>query len=833
MRLALWAVSLAAGIAFAVLAELAVPGGVFAGGASLAVAILVGRRSVALRDAALVLAVGVGLGVRARREPTPCGPVAAAFESDDAVAVEARVARGPEWAGRGARLLVDVERVAGAPAAGRLALSVVSGWPDFGPGERVAFSARLREVRGTRNPGLPDPELALRAADVESVAGVASPAALTRLADEPAAGPRRAAFRARRALRAAIEAHVSGEAAAFLKTAVLGDRRGVGPEVEEGFSAAGATHVLSVSGLHLAAVVAVVALVVRAATGLAPALPLYVDPRAVAAACALPVLFFFTLLTGEAVATQRSAVMLAVGMGGVLLGRSVSPAPAIAAAALLILGAGPLRLFDPSLQLSLASVSGIALLAARLGPRRGVRAPARPADRALRWLWRFGAATLAATAFTAPLVAHDFGEIAPLAPLGNLALVPLVELGVVPLGLFGSALAALSPALGHAPLVAAGAAARLALAVAAAFRAHAPLWTCRLPTPFETGALMAAAAGVLWGARAAGPARRRALAATVVAVCFGGGSLAARDWRRRHATAARVTFLDVGQGDAAVVEAPGGAVAVVDGGGSFDDGFDPGERIVEPFLRARGISAVDLVALSHPHPDHLNGLRRILRRFPVRALWTSGDDGRNPEYFGLLALARARGVATPVPAGRPLGDARLEPLGPFVAAAREGRTSGGDAIGPPPGLSVNDASLVLRLAFGGRAVVFPGDLEADGEGELVGRRAVGQDVTADVLKVPHHGSRTSSSAELIDAAKPELAVISLGWRNRFHFPAREVLDRYAERGAALLRTDRDGAVTVTIAPDGRLDVTCERGCPSSFRSPSPRPRAPDPRGDHS
>jgi competence protein ComEC len=133
-------------------------------------------------------------------------------------------------------------------------------------------------------------------------------------------------------------------------------------------------------------------------------------------------------------------------------------------------------------------------------------------------------------------------------------------------------------------------------------------------------------------------------------------------------------------------------------------------------------------------------------------------------------------------------------------------------IAPPEGLTVNDASLVLRLELAGRAVLFPGDLEADGEGELVGRRDVGDDVRADVLKVPHHGSRTSSSDELVRAVAPSLAVMSLGWRNRFRFPAPEVLARYAARGARVLRTDLDGAVTVTIAPDGRITWTCARGC---------------------
>jgi competence protein ComEC len=832
MRLALWAVCLAVGIAGAVLGELG-PRALVGLGAA-AVAISFGARGWApgASGGALAFALGAALGTRALATRPLAPVVAAAASSDDAVPIVARVARGPEWGGRGARLILELESVAGVPSSGVMALAVVSGWPDFGPGERVTFRARLHELRGTRNPGLPDPVLAMRATGIDVAGGVKDPAALTRVAEPPAGGPRRLAFRARRAMRAAIDAAVAGAPGAFLKTAVLGDRRGVDDEVEQGFAAAGATHVLSVSGLHLAAVIAVVFLVARALVGLVPALPLYVEPRAVAAAIALPALVFFTLLTGEAVATQRSAVMLAIGMGGILLGRPVSAAPAIAAAAIGILVPGPLRLFDPSLQLSLASVVGIALLASRLGPptrRPRGQGVAGGARRALRWLWRFGAATIAATAFTAPLVAHDFGELAPAAPLGNLALVPLVELGVVPLGLFGAALAALVAPLGHVALAGAGGAARLALGVAAVFRAHAPVLTCRLPDALETAALTAAAACVLWSARARGAARRRALAAGVVAAAVGCGSLVARDWARRHAASARVTFLDVGQGDAAVVESPGGAVAVIDGGGAFDDGFDPGERIVEPFLRARGISRLDLVALSHPHPDHLNGLRRLLRRFPVGALWTSGDDGRNPEYAHLLDLARAHGVPTPIPAPGALGAVWIEPLGPYLSTLSTSSTSsssaspGGDVIAPPPGLTVNDASLVLRVGFAGRAVLFPGDLEADGEGELVGRRALGQDVSADVLKVPHHGSRTSSSDELLDAVRPRLAVISLGWRNHFHFPAEDVLERYAARGAALLRTDRDGAVTVTLGPAGDVRVACERGCPGPFELPKETP----------
>jgi competence protein ComEC len=374
-------------------------------------------------------------------------------------------------------------------------------------------------------------------------------------------------------------------------------------------------------------------------------------------------------------------------------------------------------------------------------------------------------------------------------------------MAVVPLGLCGATAAALWAPLGGWLLRLAAAAARLTLAIAAGFRAEAPIWVCRAPNVLETSLLIAAGALTLV-ALSARPDRRRLLAVALGAALAAASSISARELRRRFTDTLTVTFLDVGQGDAAVIEAPGGATLLVDGGGTRDGLYDTGARIVEPFLRARGIARLDVVALSHPHPDHLNGLRRILQRFPVGAFWSSGDDGHNPEYVRLLALARARGVPTPEVAPRPLGRARVEPLGPFL----DGR------IAAPPGLTVNDASLVLRIAYGGRALLFPGDLEADGEGELAGRRALGEAVRSDVLKVPHHGSRTSSSDELLDAVAPRLAVMSLGWHNQFHFPAPEVLARYAARGARVLRTDRDGAVTVTVGPDGQLGVRCERGC---------------------
>jgi competence protein ComEC len=814
--LLVWVVAFAAGDAVSAGAGAGGAGGVIGATATAALAVLASllwwRRTPAARlriAASLALvaafaAAGAVLGARATRPARLSPALAAAIDADRAAALVAVVARGAEPAAGGARLVVDVQRIDGAPANAMLSLTVATGWPDLAPGELVAFEAHLRSVRGTQNPGVPDPALALRAAGIDALASVPSAGGLRRLvpAGATAFGPRALAYRAHRALHAAIDGAVHGPAAAFLDTAVLGERRGITSDVEDGFRAAGATHVLSVSGLHLAAVATLLFAVARALAARVPRLALAVDPRVVAAAVSLPAVGFFTLLTGEAVATERSALMLALGLGAILVGRAPRPASTIAGAALILVGAQPLQLFDVSFQLSVASVGGIALCARRLGPARAASRLSFQ-RRAGHWFWRFGAATLAATAATAPLAAHWFGEIAPAAPLGNLALVPLVEMAVVPIGLAGATLGALWPPLGRWPLAVAAGAARLALTIAAGFRAHAPVWLCRMPTWLETSAATAAGLFALV-ALGRSDRRRRWAAAALTCALVAAGSMVTRDQLRRHRPDLVATFLDVGQGDAAVVEAPGGAVMLIDGGGTRDGQFDTGARIVEPFLRARGIARLDVVALSHPHPDHLNGLFRILQRFPVGAFWSTGDDGHNPEYRRLIELARSQCVPTPPVRGTALGGARVEPLAPFLDGA----------VSAPPGLTVNDASLVVGVALGRHALLFPGDLEADGEGELAGQAALGRDLQADVLKVPHHGSRTSSTDELLDAVRPRLAVISLGWHNQFHFPSPQVVARYAARGIATLRTDRDGAVTVALSPDGRLSVSCARTCPT-------------------
>jgi competence protein ComEC len=241
---------------------------------------------------------------------------------------------------------------------------------------------------------------------------------------------------------------------------------------------------------------------------------------------------------------------------------------------------------------------------------------------------------------------------------------------------------------------------------------------------------------------------------------------------------------------------------LIDGGGRYDDGYDTGARIVGPVLAAKGIRRVNLMVLSHPHPDHMNGLFFVLQRFQVDRFWTNGDGGGNPRWNDLMALARARKVKIELPYHLETAGLVLEPRGPWLD----------NRISAPRELEVNDASLVLQLSVRGRKILLTGDIGEQGELELLGRAGESNGLASEVLKVPHHGSRFSSGADFIAGVNPSMGVISVGRFNRFGLPSPVTLGRYDAAGIRLFRTDLVGAVSISIGNTGNLSATCVLPC---------------------
>ena len=244
----------------------------------------------------------------------------------------------------------------------------------------------------------------------------------------------------------------------------------------------------------------------------------------------------------------------------------------------------------------------------------------------------------------------------------------------------------------------------------------------------------------------------------------------------------RVTFLDVGQGDACVIESPSGAVLLIDAGGvSLESQEDEGRRTIAPFLRSRGINHIDALILTHPHADHIGGAKTLLDQFSVGALIDNGQDPENPIVSPILASA-IKHHATYQKAERGMeldfkDGVKARILAPTPT---ECETE-----------SPNNASVVLSLTYGNTRFLFTGDAEQFEEEDL---ERSGEKFDAQVLKVGHHGSHTSTTPRFLSTVHPNFAVISVGAHNRHGHPAPEVIERLQQSGVTTFRTDRTGAV---------------------------------------
>lgn len=577
--------------------------------------------------------------------------------------------------------------------------------------------------------------------------------------------------------------------APLVRALLIADQQGIAPEVRDRYADAGLVHMLSVSGMH----VAIIASALLTLGGVVRAPRRYVEPVAMA------IVASYVLLLGCPAPAVRSAVMLVVMSLGAQLQRPLHEWTALALGAV-IPTVDPAVVHDLGWQLS---VSGMAALVAARALKRQWRQRARRAPQvgttiAIRagncwrslveqegirgWLFSEIATGIIATVVTAPVIAWTFGRLSLVAPLSNVAAGPVVA--VLQPALFLALLWGLvvggtaAPWLPDAtqPLMAMlDVVANVASAVPGAVVPVSPTLT----TAVGTGV---AAALVVRGT-ASRFGRRWYLAAFAVVVATlstsvlspGNGQL-------------ELHVLDVGQGDALALRTPRGRWIIVDAGPRWTGG-DAGRRIVVPYVRRHG-GDVALFVLSHPHDDHAGGAASVVRALDVPRWWEPAFVTASPGYRDALAAVHEE-------------RAHWERVRPGTNFHLDGVTL--TVLAPDSAWTVaqtdaNETSVVLRVQFGAHRFLLTGDAERHEEEWLL-QHYDADALRADVLKVGHHGSRTSSSGAFLDAVQPHLAVVSLGAGNRYGHPAPETLLEFLMRGVPVLRTDHEGVLVVRS--DGR------------------------------
>jgi competence protein ComEC len=669
----------------------------------------------------------------------------------------------------GISILLDLEQIAELPADGRVRLTVRGerGRDDLQqllPGEMLRLAASVRPPRCFGNPGARGIGDSLRREGIVLIGSVKSPLLVESMGRRSRLLSRQVA-RLRRALldglrRATGPWDPQERYTAVVASMVLGERSGLEPSDRRTLGEAGTFHLLAVSGMHVG-ILAWVILVAARGAGL---------PTRGAYILVLLFLPVFALVTGLRPSVLRATWMAGALVAGRVLRRPRGAVNGLGLAALLALLAAPRSLQDAGLQLSFLAAVGILFFSAQLESR--LVGPA--------WLRRPLAASLASVLAVAPILASMAHRVAPVGIIANLVAVPLAGVSVVSGGL-ASVIALTDVTVAQIPawLSVRAVACLLSLSSAAAALPGAS-WASPGPRPWVAVCYY----GLLAALAAPLPTRLKRVVLllfllAVLTVAVGGPG-------RPHSGTLRLDVLDVGQGDALLVRTPTGEAILIDGGGLNRSAYDVGERVVAPALWALGVRGLELVVGTHPHQDHLGGLPAVIRMLPTREVWLTPWTLESPSLSRLREACSLAGV--------PVHHARRGWTRRFGAVGIEVLHPGGNEGGNRP----NRGSLVLRVRFGEQCLLLTGDADSWVETQLAHR---GDLEPCSLLKVGHHGSRGATSRRLLQAIRPRIAAIPVGESNPWGHPDPATLERLRLAGARVLRTDRDGMIS--LETDGR------------------------------
>ena len=764
--------------------------------------------------------------------------------------IAGRIANVPQKINNHTRFYLQVTSLGGDGqkriVSGKLRVTAIGDIPELSAGDWVRFNSRIRPVSNFKNPGGFDYKKYMAFKGIWATAYVKGDT-LGVINKHPVGGLFRIIDNARNTFAGLIEKSERTQVQGVFKALIIGDRSQISAETRQAFNRAGVGHLLAISGLHIG-IVATVAFGFFhwLMTRFKPFLWRAWTRKGAALLSLLPV-FAYGMIAGFTPSTQRAVIMVSVFLLTFLFEREQDPLNTLALAALVILVADPPSLFSISFQLSFTAVFAIIYGISWVQKRTEVPKALIKGRWCLRFISRlvsFFLVSFFAVCGSLPLVAVYFNQISLVGLAANFIVVPLVGFLAIPLGLVALFILPLSTTAALWCIQAGSGILTIALEVVQFF-ADLPFATVKTFTPnlLEIGCFYVLCWALLnlhREPRFAAVKPRSGAGAPLTSVTSNfemsltgvdtGLSKFQNIFRDLHfkrisqsdlAIAAlslvlvtlaadtcywlyqrfgypdlRVTVIDVGHGSSSLLEFPGDYTMLIDGGGFADNSaFDVGAAIVAPLLRRKKIRTVDTLILSHPNSDHLNGLIYIARHFHVKKIWTNSEAQNTLGYKNFMEVIANQKIVLPpfadIPRSHWINGVKLDflyPLRGFLKRKEKEKWR-----------NTNNNSLVVKASMGSTSFLFPGDIMAAAEKELVD--IAGKRLNSTVLIAPHHGSRSSNSTVFLGEVNPEVVVISSGRQSRFKLPHPEILEKYQHHGYAIFRTDINGAVS--LSTDGQ------------------------------